>query len=81
MKKSYNPILRNGELNPLEKKEVQVIQLLCDGNNIESVAKSLFKSKDTINNYIRLAKTKLNAGSRDQLIAMAVKKELVDVTF
>lgn len=81
MRKNYNPILRSGELNPLEKKEVQVIQLLCDGNNIESVAKILFKSKDTINNYIRLAKTKLNADSRDQLIAMAVKKELVDVIF
>lgn len=76
---SYRHKLSNGELNPLEKKEVQVIQLLCNGKNIETIAKLLFKSKDTINSHIRLAKNKVNAQSRDQLIAIAVKKGFVDV--
>lgn len=76
---NYNYQLENGQLNPLQQKEVEVIQLLCEGENIGSIAERVFKSKDTINQHIRSAKNKLNAKSRDELIAKAVTKGIVNV--
>lgn len=75
----YKYTLENGELNPLAKHEVYVIQLLCEGKNILSIAETLYKSKETINKHIRSAKTKVNASSRDQLIAICLTKGLLDV--
>jgi len=78
---NYKYTLEDGKLNPLEKNEVHVIQLLCEGKNINAIAKELCKSKETINNHIRSSKTKLNAASRDQLIAMSLVKGLLDVAY
>ncbi|MCP4322018.1 MAG: response regulator transcription factor [Alteromonadales bacterium] len=79
MKNNYNYKLESGEMNPLNLKEVEVIHLLCNGENISSISKKLFKSKETINNHISLAKKKLEAKSRDQLIAIAITNGFVNV--
>jgi len=76
---NYKYKLENGEINPLNLKEVEVIHLLCNGENISTISKQLFKSKETINNHISLAKKKLEAKSRDQLIALAITNGFVNV--
>lgn len=76
---NYKYTLKDGTLNPLNRSEVHVIQLLCEGKKIITIAQELYKSKETINNHIRSAKSKVNAASRDQLIAVCLTKGLLDV--
>ena len=74
----YNYLLDGNRVNPLKFEEAQVIQLLCEGEDIKSIAGIMDRGRDSINMYIRNAKDKLKVNTRDQLVAVAVKKELID---
>lgn len=58
----------------LKSEEQQTLQWLAQGLTIKNIANNkMHKSVESINLYIRSAKDKLNAQTRDQLIAIAVK--------
>ena len=76
---TYKAILDDGSFNPLKEDECLVVALLCNGERIDDISKSLCKSRDTINLYIKNAKKKLSANTRDHLVAIAVAKKIVSV--
>jgi len=62
----------------LNQNEIETLRWLVQGYSINEIAnEKLFKSVAMVNKYVRQAKDKLNARSRDQLIATAVLLELL----
>lgn len=63
----------------LKLEEQQTLQWLSQGLTIKDIANNkMYKSVESINLYIRSAKDKLNAQTRDQLIAIAVKGNYIN---
>lgn len=52
----------------LSKKETLVVQLLAEGFSSKDIASKLDLSTNTVNTYIKRAKEKLNAESKDEMI-------------
>ena len=77
----YKQLLSNGQLNPLKEDEFKVVQLLCRGYRLNDIAGLIFKTRDTVNLYIKNAKNNLSVETRDQLIAVAVARGIVEVEF
>lgn len=64
----------------LKIEEKRTLELLSQGFTIKDIADvKMHKSVESINLYIRSAKDKLNAKTRDQLIALAIKGNFIDV--
>ena len=62
----------------LNENELETLRWLVKGYSINEIAnEKLFKSVAMVNKYVRQAKNKLNARSRDQLIATAVMMGLL----
>lgn len=58
---------------PLTQSEIDTIKWLAHGFSLQAIAdQKLFRSIESVNGYVRNAKVKLNANSRDQLIASAI---------
>jgi DNA-binding NarL/FixJ family response regulator len=64
-------------LSWLTNREKQVLRLVADGHPTREVAKQLCYSERTIKNVIHDAVTKLNARSRSQAVAEAVRAGLI----
>jgi two-component system nitrate/nitrite response regulator NarL len=63
--------------NPLTGRETQILQLLADGLNQDSIAKELFISPKTVGTHIQRILTKLDVHSRTEAVALAYRNGLV----
>ncbi|HEV2923978.1 MAG TPA: PAS domain S-box protein [Solirubrobacteraceae bacterium] len=66
-----------GALSPLTRRERQILGLVADGMTNEKAARALRISPETIQSHIRNAMTKLNADTRTQAVATALRRSLL----
>ena len=64
-------------LPQLTKREREVLRLLSDGNSNEEIGKALFLSPETIRTHIQKAMRKLEADTRTQAVALALRHSLI----
>jgi DNA-binding NarL/FixJ family response regulator len=65
------------ELPDLTKREREVLRSLADGNSNEEIGKQLFISPETVRTHIRKAMEKLDADTRTQAVATALRQSLI----
>jgi DNA-binding NarL/FixJ family response regulator len=65
------------KLVELTDRERDVLRLLADGLDYEAVGKELFISPETVRVHVRKAMTRLNANSRTQAVAEAIRQSLI----
>lgn len=65
-----------GGLVPITKKEMQCMQLLCQGSNAREIAEHLFLSQRTVETHINNIKNKVNITSKSDLIKLFVKHRI-----
>ena len=65
------------ELPDLTQREREVLRLLADGNSNEEIGKQLFISPETVRTHIRKAMDKLDADTRTQAVATALRQSLI----
>jgi DNA-binding NarL/FixJ family response regulator len=61
----------------LSGRERDILRLLADGKSNDEIAATLFIAPDTVRTYIRRAMKKLNAETRTQAVAIAVRESLI----
>lgn len=61
----------------LTQREREVLRLLADGHANDSIAASLGISSETVRTHIRKAMTKLDADTRTQAVATALRQSLI----
>lgn len=61
----------------LTKREREVLRLLADGNSNEEIGKALFISPETVRTHLRKAMGKLDADTRTQAVATALRQSLI----
>jgi DNA-binding NarL/FixJ family response regulator len=64
-------------VNPLTKREIEILEKLCDGQNYKSIADSLFVSGHTVRAHIKSIYRKLQVNSRGEAVKKAIKDKLV----
>lgn len=62
------------ELNPLNEREIAVLQLVKDGCTTNEISKKLYLTKGTIRNYLSTSIQKLHVESRQQAVNIASDK-------
>ena len=75
-KKEYSPELMEtlvGQINPLSKQEMAVLEHVSQGLTNQEIANQLFLSNGTIRNYMSAILTKLNAKNRLDAVNIAQK--------
>lgn len=66
-----------GKLPALTQRERDVLRLLADGLSNEEIGKRLFISPETVRTHVRKAMDKLNADTRTQAVATALRQSLI----
>jgi DNA-binding NarL/FixJ family response regulator len=66
-----------GALPALTQRERDVLRLLADGHSNEAIGKVLFISPETVRTHIRKAMDKLDADTRTQAVAKALRQSLI----
>jgi DNA-binding NarL/FixJ family response regulator len=66
-----------GEVPSLTQRERDVLRLLADGLSNEEIGKRLFISPETVRTHIRKAMDKLDADTRTQAVAKALRQSLI----
>jgi DNA-binding NarL/FixJ family response regulator len=61
----------------LTQRERDVLRLLSDGLSNEEIGRSLFISPETVRTHVRKAMAKLDADTRTQAVAMALRQSLI----
>lgn len=61
----------------LTDREVEVLQLVCDGSRNREIAESLFISEDTVKVHVSRIMNKLGAKDRTQAVAIAVRRGII----
>jgi len=64
-------------LPSLTQRERDVLRLLADGHSNEEIGKELFISPETVRTHVRKAMTKLEADTRTQAVATALRQSLI----
>jgi DNA-binding NarL/FixJ family response regulator len=64
-------------LPPLTQRERDVLRLLADGLSNEEIGKRLFISAETVRTHVRKAMAKLDADTRTQAVARALREHLI----
>ncbi|HKI92355.1 MAG TPA: response regulator transcription factor [Gaiellaceae bacterium] len=64
-------------LPALTQREREVLRLLADGLANEEIGKRLFISPETVRTHVRKAMSKLDADTRTQAVAMALRQSLI----
>jgi two-component system nitrate/nitrite response regulator NarL len=64
-------------LPPLSTREREILRLLADGKANEEIATALFIAPGTVKTYIRRAMAKLEADTRTQAVATALRQSLI----
>ena len=65
------------QLPALSQRERDVLRLLADGLTNEEIGKRLFISPETVRTYVRKAMAKLDADTRTQAVAKALRQSLI----
>jgi DNA-binding NarL/FixJ family response regulator len=65
------------KLPALTQRERDVLRLLADGLTNEEIGKRLFISPETVRTHVRKAMDKLNADTRTQAVAVALRQSLI----
>jgi DNA-binding NarL/FixJ family response regulator len=65
------------KLPSLTQREREVLRLLADGNSNEEIGKQLFISPETVRTHVRKAMDKLDADTRTQAVATALRQSLI----
>jgi DNA-binding NarL/FixJ family response regulator len=65
------------KLPALTQREREVLRLLADGNSNEEIGKTLFISPETVRTHVRKAMGKLDADTRTQAVAKALRQSLI----
>jgi RNA polymerase sigma factor (sigma-70 family) len=65
------------KLPQLTRREREVLRLLADGNTNEEIGKELFISPETVRTHVRKAMAKLDADTRTQAVATALRQSLI----
>lgn len=76
-KRMYSPELIDlafAEENPLTKREIEVLQLLTEGETTKAIAKKLYLSNGTVRNYISIILDKLEVDNRIEAVAKVKEK-------
>lgn len=61
----------------LSKREVEVLKLLCNGENYRTIAEQLFISSNTVKAHIKKIYHKLHVNNRAEAVAKAIQKRIV----
>jgi DNA-binding NarL/FixJ family response regulator len=64
-------------LPALTRRERDVLRLLADGRSNDEIGKALFISAETVRTHIRKAMRKLDADTRTQAVATAIRQSLI----
>ena len=64
-------------LPALTRREREVLRLLADGLSNEEIGKQLFISPETVRTHVRKAMDKLDADTRTQAVATALRQSLI----
>ena len=62
----------------LTAREREILQLLADGMSNADVAAQLFISQETVKSHVRHILTKLEADTRTQAVAIALRDAMID---
>jgi DNA-binding NarL/FixJ family response regulator len=65
------------KLRALTQRERDVLRLLADGNSNEEIGKELFISPETVRTHVRKAMSKLEADTRTEAVAKALRQRLI----
>jgi DNA-binding NarL/FixJ family response regulator len=65
------------KLPSLTQREREVLRLLADGHSNEEIGKALFISPETVRTHVRKAMDKLDADTRTQAVAKALRQSLI----
>lgn len=63
--------------SPLSERELEILQLLCNGKNYSQIAEQLFISGHTVRNHIKNIYQKLHVHSRAEAVNKAIKDRLI----
>ena len=72
------PQARGGNTDVLTAREREILQLLADGMSNADVAAQLFISQETVKSHVRHILTKLEADTRTQAVAIALRDAMID---
>jgi len=64
-------------MEPLTQKEIQVLQLVADGNSNSAISEKLAISDSTVRTHLRRVNNKLNAGSRAEAAAIGRRLDVI----
>jgi LuxR family maltose regulon positive regulatory protein len=64
-------------MEPLTQKEIQVLQLVADGNSNSAISEKLAISDSTVRTHLRRVNSKLNAGSRAEAAAIGRRLDVI----
>jgi DNA-binding NarL/FixJ family response regulator len=64
-------------LQTLTQREREILRLLADGHSNEEIGKRLFISAETVRTYVRKAMKKLEADTRTEAVAKALRQSLI----
>ena len=67
----------SGQAPTLTQRERDVLRLLADGLSNEEIGKRLFISAETVRTHVRKAMDKLDADTRTQAVAKAIRQSLI----
>jgi DNA-binding NarL/FixJ family response regulator len=59
-------------------REREILQLLADGMSNQDVAAKLFISQETVKSHVRHILAKLEADTRTQAVAIALREAIID---
>ena len=65
------------KMSRLTRRERDVLRLLADGRSNEEIGKELFISAETVRTHVRKAMAKLDADTRTQAVATALRRSLI----
>jgi DNA-binding NarL/FixJ family response regulator len=67
-----------GQADILTPREREILQLLADGMSNADVAAKLFISQETVKSHVRHILAKLEADTRTQAVAIALREAMID---
>jgi DNA-binding NarL/FixJ family response regulator len=67
-----------GQADILTPREREILQLLADGMSNADVATKLFISQETVKSHVRHILAKLEADTRTQAVAIALREAMID---
>ena len=66
-----------GRIPKVTQREREILRLLADGLTNEEIGKELFISPETVRTHVRKAMAKLDADTRTQAVATALRQSLI----